>query len=222
MTTRGTHRIRQRFVGAGALTTTPQGELGLTIKDTSSSGSPTYTHVSGEGLVLTMASTSEAEILTVYQNDILPFLLSGLRKVSWTLKVAAFDAVTTLVAGVASAQNDDPDATSLNAFFKVIGLASAPHTVVVEADDNVTNTDDQATGKTITSTLKKLTLDFSLGLSKVRCYFDGEPCGPDLNLSGASATDKVQLFLQLQKASGTGVGAVTIREVEVEYAYVDG
>jgi hypothetical protein len=222
MATRGTHRIRQRFVGAGALTTTPQGELGLTIKDTSSGGTPTYTHVSGEGLVLTMAATSEAEVLTVYQNNVLPFLLSGLRRVSWTLKVAAFDAVTTLVAGVGSAQDDDPDAVAKNAWLKVIGAASAPHAIVAESDDAVTDTDDQATGKTITSTLKKLTIDFSAGLSKVRCTVDGEPVGPDLNLSGAGATDKVQLFLQIQKASGTGVGAVTIREVEVEYAYSDG
>lgn len=218
----GSDCIKDRFMRPFTLSTTPSGGvLGWTVKDTSSSGTPTYLTASGEGLVLTLASTSEAEIVTAYQNDVLPFFLNKLKRVSFTAKVSGIDAVTTLVLGVASAQNDTADTVTTSAWFRMEGSASTS-AVVVETDDNVTNNDDKATGKSLSSTLKKMTIDFSEGLSKVRFIYDGDPVGTTYDMSGAASTDKVQLFIQLQKASGTGTPAVTIREVEVEYTYADG
>ncbi len=220
MPTIGTDKLLDRFMRAQTLTTTPTGEFGWTVKDTSSAGAPTYLCVSKEGLVLTLEATSEAQIVTAYQNDVLPFLLNKLKRVSFTMKVAGINSVTTLVAGVASAQNDTADSVATNAWFRMQGSASTS-ALLVETDDAVTDNDDKATGKTLAAVLKKCTIDFSAGLSKVNFTVDGDPVGTTYDMSGAAATDAVQLFVQLQKASGTGVPSVTIREVEVEYAFSD-
>lgn len=219
----GTHKMLDRFMRPLTLTTTPSGgEFGWTLKDTSSAGAPTFLCVSGEGLVGTLAASDEAEVLTAYQNNVLPFLLNKLKRIKILAKAAAFDAVTSAVLGIGSAQADDTDTMSINAWFKIVGGAANANTVVVETDDNTTNDDDNATGKSLGTTLKEMVIDFSEGLSKVRFIFDGDPVGTYYDMSAAAATDKVQLFIQHQKASGTGVGVLTIRSVEVEYASAEG
>jgi hypothetical protein len=105
--------IRQvdHFLRAQAITTTPAGDFGWTAKDTSSAGTPTYLCVTEDGgsVKLTLAATSEEEIVTLFQNDVLPYDLAFLQYVEFVVKVAAVDAVTTLVFGVSSAQADTED-----------------------------------------------------------------------------------------------------------------
>lgn len=214
---------RDRFDRAQAFTTTPAGEFGWTIKDTSASGTPTYlcTTADGGAAVLTLAATSEAEIVTLYQNDVLPYDVRLIDKVAFTAAVSGVDSVTTIVFGVASAQNDTPDSVSVNAWFRIDGSASTSN-LLVETDDNVTDDDDNATGTTLGSTLKKCVIDFSGGIGDVRFFVDGQVVPGTFSMAGLAAGQNVQLFAQLQKASGTGTPALTLSNVEIQYRTADG
>lgn len=220
---RGVIDFLDNFDRAQALTTTP-GVNGWTVKDTSSAGTPTYLCVTEDGgaMKLTLASTSEEEIVTMYHNDVLTLDLANLQRIEYILKVASVDAVTTLVFGVGSAQNDTEDSVSVLAWFRVEGSASTSN-VVCETDDGTTDYDDKATGATISSTYKKFVIDFSNGLSDIRFFIDGERVAAATTFTLASITSgqNVQPFVQLHKASGTGVPAVTIAQFRAvqRYAY---
>ena len=207
------------FDRAQALTTTP-GVNGWTVKDTSASGTPTYLCGSGGGMVLTIASTSEAEIVTMYQNDVLAFDIDEIQSVEFFAKVSGIDSVTTLVMGLASAQNDTPDSTTNNAWFRMEGSASTSN-VVVETDDNVNDNDDKATGTTLSSTLKRFVIDFTFGKSDVRFYIDDhQRVAASTTFDMSNATGNLQPFFQIQKASGTGTPAVTIEYFKLIYSKV--
>lgn len=221
MPTIGTYCQRDRFLRAQTLTTTPAGELGWTKKITESTSQSTSLCVSGNGLELTLGAANESKVLTAYQNDVLPYLLNKVKRVSFTLALSGIDANTMLAVGLASAQNDTLDSVATHVWFRCEGASGA---ILAECDDGVTDTDDKSTGKTLGTTLKKCMIDFSKGLGDIRLTVDGEPVatGVTFSMSGAGATDKVQLFAQLQKASGTGTCKLTIRDVEIETAVNDG
>jgi hypothetical protein len=214
-----------------ALTTTP-GQNGWTVKDTSSAGTPTYLVASGDGggMKLTLASTSEAEVVTMYHNDVLNFDLAQIEFVEIIAKVGGIDAVTTLTMGVGSAQSDTDDSVATNAWFRIEGSGSTSN-LLVETDDAVTDNDDKATGTTLSSTYKTLRIDFTYGLSDVRFTVDGERVALGngssthdgrFSMAGLTAGLNVQPFVQLQKASGTGVPTVTIKKFHIKYREANG
>ncbi len=219
---------KDRFDRAQVFTTTPSGEFGWTIADTSAAGAPTYLCITADGgaAALTLAATSEAENVCLFQNDVLPFDLRQIQSVSFTVKVAGVDAVTTIVFGIGSARNDTPDSVAVHAWFRMEGSVSLT-VLVVETDDAVTDDDDNATGATLAAVYKKCTIDLSQGLADVRFFVDGVNVSAvgsttPYTLNGASAGQNVQLLAQLQKASGTGVPSLTISNVEIQYRTADG
>lgn len=211
------------FDRAQAFTTTSAGEFGWRIADTSAAGTPTYLVGNNRAATLTLAATNENEIVTLYQGDVLPFLLNKLQEVSFVASVSGVDANTTITLGVGSARNDTEDSVATNAWFRMEGSASTS-AVVAETDDGTTDTDDKATGATLSSTLKKFTIDFSNGLSDVRFYIDGArvAASTTFSLAAASSSQAVQLLAQIQKASGTGTPAIVIKQVKVVYNIADG
>lgn len=209
--------FKDNFNRGQTYSTTP-GFNGWTIKDTSASGTPTYANQNGGGVKLTIAATSEEEIVTLYQNDVLPIPLLGLQRMRFNAVVAGIDSVTTLVMGLASAQNDTEDSVATLAWFRMEGSASTS-LVVCETDDGTTDLDDKATAVSLSSTSKEFIIDFSRGISDVRFYIDGQPVALATTFSMAAATSStyVQPFFQIHKASGTGVPSVTIGRIELEY-----
>lgn len=216
---------KDRFDRAQAFTTTPAGEFGWTIKDTSATGTPTYLCVTADGgaAEITLSAASELQNVALFQNDVLPYDLALIQNVSFTLKVSGIDAVTTLVAGLGSAQNDTPDSVAVNAWFRMEGSASTSN-LVVETDDGTNDSDDKATGKTLGATLKKCSIDFSNGLSDARFFIDGDrvASATTFDVSKITAGQNVQLLAQLQKASGTGTPGVHVSNVEITYKTADG
>ncbi len=207
------------FDRAQALTTTP-GHNGWTVADTSAAGTPTYLCVTEDGgaMKLTLAATSEAEIVTMYKNDVLYLDLAKLQNIWFIAKVAGIDAVTTLTFGVGSARDDTDDDVAAHAWFRMEGSVDTAN-VVVETDDGATDDNDNATGETLAATYKKFEIDFTNGLADVRFYIDGARVGVadgPYTLAGVTAGQNVQPLVQLQKASGTGVPSITI----VEYGEV--
>lgn len=224
MITRGVREFCDLFDRAQAFTTTP-GQNGWTIADTSSAGTPTYLCATEDGgsAVLTLASTSEAENVCLFFNDVLPWDLAGLQYVKFVAKVSGIDSASTLVFGVGSARNDTPDSVTVSAWFRMEGSASTS-AVVVETDDNSNTWDDVATGQTLSSTYKTFMIDFSRGLADVRFFIEGEPVatGTTFNMSAVTSGQNVQPIVQIQKASGTGTPAVTIALIEAQYRYAYG
>lgn len=214
---------KDRFDRAQAFTTTPAGEFGWTIKDTSSAGTPTYLCGTADGgaATLTLANTNESEIVTLYQNDVLPFDIRLIDKVSFTVSVSGIDAVTQLFYGLASAQNDTIDSLSVMAGFRMDGTGSTSN-LLVETDDGTTDDDDNATGTTLGSTLKKCTIDFSNGINDVQFFVDGSKVPGTFSMASLAAGQNAQLFAQLSKPSGTGTPALTISNVEIQYRTADG
>jgi len=212
---RETYEFCDLFNRAQVFSTTP-GMNGWTIKDTSSSGTPTYLCATDVGAVLTLASTSEEEIVTLYQNDVLPYDLADIQRVEMDLQVAGIDSVTTLVAGLASAQNDTEDSVATNAWFRMEGSASTT-ALVVETDDGTNDNNDKATGATLAAVIKRLIIDFTNGLADVRFFVDGErvAASTKFDMSAIASGTSVQPFVQLHKASGTGTPAVKIRKFEI-------
>lgn len=198
------------FDRAQALSTTP-GMNGWTVKDTSATGSPTYLCTSGVGMKLTLDNAVEAQVVTMYHNDVLMFALNELKTVEFIAKVAGIGSNSTLVMGIASAQNDTADSVATNAWFRIQGSVSTSN-VLAETDDGTTDNDDVATGTTLSSTLKKFVIDFSNGLSDVRFYIDGARVAESTTFSMAalSSTTNVQPFVQVQKASSADLASVTI------------
>ena len=221
---RGVTTFIDNFDRAQAFTTTA-GQNGWTIKDTSAAGTPTYLTLTEDGgaAKLTLVSTSEAEIVTLYQNDVLMLDLAQLQHFWVIAKVAGIEAVTTLTMGLGSAINDTDDSVSVNAWFRMQGSV-ATDAVVVETDDNVTDNDDKATGATLADVYKKFHIDFTQGLADVRFYIDGArvATATTFNMSGITAGQNVQPIIQLQKASGTGVPSVTIAQVGCQFSWAYG
>lgn len=210
------HTFIDNFNRAQVFSTTP-GANGWTIKDTSSAGTPTYLCATDDGgsAVLTLAATNEEEIVTLYQNDVLPYDVRMISQAWWVAKVSGVDSVTTLVAGLASAQNDTEDTVSINSWFRMQGSVSTSN-LLAETDDNTTDSDDKSTGTTLSSTYKKLLLDFSQGISNVRFFVDGALVRT-LSMASLATGQNVQPFVQLHKASGTGTPAVTLAQFGITY-----
>lgn len=212
------------FNRAQALTTTP-GQNGWTVADTSSSGTPTYLVATGDGggMVLTLTSTSEAQIVTMYHNDVLCFDYRTIQNVEIIAKVSGIDAVTTLVMGVSGARNDTADSAATHAWFRMEGSVSTAN-VVVETDDAVTDNDDKATGTTLAAVYKTFVIDFTKGITDIRFYIDGEPVATSttFSLNGLTAGLNAQPMVMIQKASGTGTPAVTIKKFRIQYTEANG
>jgi hypothetical protein len=200
--------------------------------DTSSAGSPTVQGVSGGGLALTLAATSEVENICLYMGDVLPYDIDDLVRVEFIAKcTASLDASIIATFGLGSARADDTDSIATNAMFKLAGSNS----VVCETDDGTTDKDDIATGDTLSTTFKRFAIDFSEGCltqsapslslpgkADVRFYMGNANgslrrvgAGTQFNMN--AATGNLQLFAQLQKTSGTPVATLTILEASVEY-----
>lgn len=218
LATSGTTTFHDDFRRAQSFTTTP-GQNGWTIKDTSSSGTPTYL-IGTDGATLTLAATNESEIVTLYTNDVKTIPLEDIISIEWAMKVANIDSNTIMVAGVATNQNDTADSVAEHAWFRIEGATSTT-ALVAETDDATTDNNDKATGTSLSSTVKRLKIDFRNGLDDVRFYVDGSrrASATTFDMEAATANLTVQPFVQLQKSTGTGTPSVSIRSCTIVYRY---
>jgi hypothetical protein len=181
------------------------------VDDTSSAGTPTYTTGTSEA-ILTLASTAEVENVCLHFGDALDFDIDLIQSIEFRAKVTAtLDSATTIVMGLGSARNDDPDAIAANAFFKLAGS----NAVVCESDDGTTDNDDKATGVSLSSTYKRFLIDFTGGKSNVKFYIDGARVASSTTFDMSGYSAGLQPIFQIQKTSDTNTDSLTIDYVRV-------
>lgn len=183
-------------------------------KKTAAAGSPTVAVVtpgsSGE-VAMTLGATSEAENLGLCFFDKLSFDILKVTSITWYAKLSiVLSAVQTACLGITGAQNDT-NTSMVGALFNIVGDA-ASNKLVCRTNQTTTNvTVNQASAEVLSTTMRELYIDLS-NKSKVRFYVDGIPLlqntGTKFDLSGM--TGSVQPMAQINKASGTGVPALTV------------
>ena len=181
------------------------------VDDTSSAGTPTYTKGTSEA-ALTLASNSEVENVCLHFGDALDFDIDDLINIEFRAKAtASLDSATTIVMGMGSARNDDPDSISEAALFKLAGSNS----IVVESDDGTNNNDDVSSGASLNATYKKFVISFAGGKSDVRFYVDGERVAASTTFDMSNYSSGLQPIFQIQKTADTNTDSLTLDYVKV-------
>ena len=197
------------FIGGATLAATV-GEGMWKITDTSSSGTPTYTKdAAAHGGVVTLLfdNTNEIQNVCLDFGDKLQLDIDSLIEVEFRVRtVASLSSATTLAFGLQSNRNDDTDATTNNAQFKLAGS----NAVVVETDDGTTDNDDKATGVSLVATYRRFVISFATGKSDVRFFIDGDRVASATTFNMSAATGQFQPFVQISKTASTNINSVSI------------
>jgi len=122
---------------------------------------------SASGVVqLLLDNTNEAQGAGIYHGDICCFKADDLQTVTFRLNMTAnCTTAQSLVWGMISARNSNPDTPTYNVQFKL----AASTTIVLETDDNATDNDDKSSeGGTLGTTMKEFMIDFRQGLTDIR------------------------------------------------------
>lgn len=129
-----------------------------------SGGSPTVLTDNGF-MVLSLDATVETQAAILYAGDELGFDIDDLQQVDFWLKASSnsLDASIECAFGMCSAINVDPDSIAAGAWFRCYGS----NLVLCETDDGTNDNDDIATGQSLTTTVKRFTIDFASGLKTV-------------------------------------------------------
>lgn len=180
----------------------------LTTQDTSSAGTPTLdygTDLAAGCYVMQLDPTNEAETVTLYGGDNHVIDITKTPKVEWRVKLSpdvtgaggALAAGDKIVIGIASDRNATLDTIATNAWFRLEG---ANANILVETDDNSTNTDDKDTGSDwVADTWYRFAIDFT-DLTDVRFLIDDIDVTPT-TMSMSHATGTVSPYIELQKAA---------------------
>jgi len=194
-------------------------------------GNPTVS-VSGGKLQLALDATEEAQILTAFLGDHLAYDIDDIIRMEMLVSISdsSLDSAITVAMGLASARNDDTDLLAANALFKLAGSNS----LVCESDDGTNDNDDKDAAETLSTTIKRLAIDFATGLVSVSppslsrggkgnvLFFADNDNGSLRAVARNTAFDMsnysagLQPFFQIQKSSDTGLATLSIQEVTIE------
>lgn len=160
-----------------------------------------------------LAATSEKEDAALYAGDQLAF--SVLQGLVFEARVQLSVIPTTLgqaTIGVTSAWADGHDAITYSAFF----TARASGELFCDTDDNVTDKDVTSGTTVILTDWVILKIDMSDPLN-ILFFINGArvASGTTFGWAASAANSKVQPFLGVYKASGTGVASLTVDYVRV-------
>lgn len=200
-------------------------------KITAATGAPTIQTGSSGAIELALDATNEVQNLCLYMGDVLPFDIEDLIRVEFLAAISASLGASVMAAfGVADTRNDTLDTIAKSAWFRIEGN----NNVLCESDDGTTDTDDKATGETLSTTFKRFAIDFSVGnnprnppslsqggLSDLQFFMSNSNNSLRRVASGvrfdvSAYAGQLQLFAQIQKTAGTALGTLSILGVDVE------
>ena len=201
-----------------------------TLVDTA--GSPTVAP-SADRVTLTIDATSEAQAANLLQGDVLLYDIDDLIRITGKAKLstASLGSGIDAVFGLAGAYNATLDTIAQSCWFKCAGSNS----VVIETDDGTTDNNDVATGLSLGVEWRKWSIDFSRGVlsqgppatskggkASVRFFLENDlgqlmPVATNTNFDMSAYAGALQVFAAVRKASGTDAGALSLKDIEVEY-----
>ena len=219
----GAEFLEDFFGGITLGTSASQGSR-FVVADTSAAGTPTYGKKAGEHAVnLKFSSNAEVQNLCLHFGDQLDFDIDLLHKIEIRGRIIAaaggvLDSASTLVIGLGSARNNDPDAVTAHTWFKLVGGSNS---LLIETDDGVNDNDDHSAGVSVTDdTNFVLQINFNTGTSDVRFYADVgsgmQRVGHDKTFDLSNYSDSLQPIVQLQKTADANTDEVVIDYVHVE------
>lgn len=185
------------------------------VDDVSSAGTPVYTKGTSVA-TLTLAATSEEEVVALHFNDALDFDIDLVQRITFRARIGAttFTSGSTLCFGLASARNDTADDVTANAWFRMQG-ANSTTLVYAETDDGTRDVDDVSTGVALGTTFKEFVIDFTGGKSNVKFYIDGQRVCSSQTFDMSAYSVGLQPIVQLQKAANTNADSVIVDYVRV-------
>lgn len=216
------------FYAGGTLSTSapsPSTAPPWIITETSSSGTPVYTVGSDIGTSagnghfarLGFSSTNEVQNVCLSWGNVLMINIDDIASVEFLIRLgqSSLDTTTSLAFGMAGDRNDALDSVAQNLWFKMDGSVSTT-AVYYESDDGTTDTDDQATGQTLTTSWKKAKFDFRGGKAAIQPSFTNAngvliPTPTTLNMSAYAGC--LQPYVQIQKTADTNVDYIDICKV---------
>jgi hypothetical protein len=165
---------------------------------------------------MSFASTVEIENLCVSYGDRLAYDIDKLVDIEFYIKVLIVDPTTSMVWGLTSNRNDDPDATAANAQFKLFTNLN----VVCETDDAVRDIDDISAGTTAIggvnpNTYRRYTISFSKGTNDVRFYIDGVRVAASQVFNMSSYTGSLQPNIQMFKSANANQNTLQVDYIQV-------
>lgn len=207
------------FIGGGTFGASASAFDPWIIKDTSSSGTPTYTrldHGESSGAFapgvaeLSFDSQAEAQNICLSWNDKLGFDLDKINTYEARVRMgqSAVDATSMFAFGIAGDRNDVIDTMAINALFRVVGADSTTN-VVLETDDASANNDDKSSGTTLINAWKYFKIDFSVK-TDIKFFIDNVRVGSATTFDMSNHTGGIQLFFQLQKTSDNNTDSIEI------------
>jgi len=221
-----------RYSFRGAMTGGAAGWGPWAIADTSAAGTPTYTGANLGGFFMANDAQDEVQNICLSFGNVLSYDIDDLIAVEFIAQCSAtLNAVCTIVMGVGSARNDDPDAVAANAWFRLEGS----NALLVESDDGTNDNDDVATGQTLVNAWKRFRIEFAEGVftaspptlsvggkGDVRFYVDDgrgrmRRVAANTRFNMENYAVGLQPIIQLQKTGSANIGTVGVLEYSVEY-----
>lgn len=220
---------RHEFLGALLLSTSVPVDG---LLQTKTGAAPDIVAVDG-AMKVAVINTDAAQHNCVSYGDVYPFRIQDVKQIRITAKADEFGAGVTAFFGLGHARNDAKNSVAP----AILWAIDADNVVTVESADGVGARVVKTTGITLEDGYRQFVLDLSsgvrlgdprLGGSKggravIQPAVTGDqgtlvPVGQtgtgllDLSLT----TSRMQLLIQIGKASGTGTGALYIRDIEID------
>lgn len=223
---------RYHFRGVQNIPAAGSGHAAPWVKTITGAAPPTCKGASLGALELALTADAQAQNVCLSFNDVLSYDIDDLIRVECIAKLSTASLAAEVMAaiGVAGARHDTIDSIAQAALFRVIGN----NTLVVETDDGTSDNDDVATGDILSTSYKRLVIDFASGSKsqsppalslggKANVQFAvGNPNGHLRRVARNTSFDMsayssgLQLYAQIQKTSSASVGTLSILGFEVE------
>ncbi len=211
------------------------GAAPLIVEETGTTGATHLAAADGK-YNLALDDTDEAQKLTLSMGDVLRYDIDNLIRVEFLAGITSASMTgITVVFGVGSAKNADPDAVAANAYFKCSGSLA----VVAESDDGTNDNDDKATGQTLTTAvLRRFAIDFSVGVQTVSppgtskggkgnvYFYMDDSTGALRRVADSTLFDMsnyssgLQLYAMIFKASGATLATLHLKDIKVEHKLI--
>jgi hypothetical protein len=206
------------FFGTGVITATQADNNRWAAVLTGSTPTVALVNPSSTGEVeLTNTSTSEVQVATLYQKDVLQYDIDKIRTVKFRVKMnqAALTSGSVVAFGVIGSHNADIDAIAQSVLFQLTAATSTT-LVYCASDDGTAETAPTSTGVTLINAYKDFEMSFANGTSDIKFFIDGQPVLAGTTFDMSNYTGSLQLFVQAQKVNGGNHDAITVDRISIE------